>query len=468
MLLFSVGVGIGSNVAQAQDQDIVQIPQSLGEIQLSFAPVARRAAPAVVNIYARRIVRRQEGLSPFSNPFFRQFFGNQLLWDAPRERVENSLGSGVIVNSDGVIVTNNHVVEGGESFVVVLADRRSFDATLVLADERSDLAVLKIDPDGEALPALSLGDANKLEVGDLVLAIGNPFGVGQTVTSGIISGLSRTHVGVADFRSFIQTDAAINPGNSGGALVNIRGELVGINTAIYSRSGGSDGIGFAIPVVMVQRIVHTALEGNRLARPWIGARLQSITRDLADTLALKQEAGALVTEIYKGGPADRAGLREGDVIVGIGDQDILNPDILRFHIATLEPGAPIEVDIIRGGEARSVNFPLEITPEQPLRNLVVLGGRTPLSGATVGNLSPALAEELGLDVFVRGVVVTYIERGSAAGRFGFQIGDIIVRLGDVDIDSVARLEETLAALPQEGWRLSLRRGGRTITTVIRG
>ncbi|MBX6368535.1 MAG: trypsin-like peptidase domain-containing protein, partial [Rhodospirillales bacterium] len=248
------------------------LPDSREQIKLSFAPVVKRTAPAVVNVFSRRIVRRS-GPPPglFNDPLFRRFFGDAIPFGLPQERVQNSLGSGVLVARDGLIVTNNHVIDGADEIIVVLADRREFEAQIVRRDERTDLAVLKIDVGNEALPYLELGDSDSLEVGDLVLAIGNPFGVGQTVTSGIVSALARTQVGISDFRFFIQTDAAINPGNSGGALVDLDGKLVGINTAIYSRSGGSIGIGFAIPASMVRAVVAGAATGGRVVRPWLGA-----------------------------------------------------------------------------------------------------------------------------------------------------------------------------------------------------
>jgi S1-C subfamily serine protease len=257
------------------------VPQSRPEVQLSFAPIVKRTAPAVVNVYAKRIERQQEsGL--LADPFFRRFFGEDGNFGRPRERVANSLGSGVIVDATGYIVTNNHVIANGSDIRVVLSDRREFEAKLLLADERTDLAVLKIDAGDEELPILPLSDSDNLEVGDLVLAIGNPFGVGQTVTSGIVSALARTQVGITDYQFFIQTDAAINPGNSGGALVDMNGELVGINTAIFSRSGGSIGIGFSIPSNMVNTVVATAKSGsNKIKRPWLGVELQDVTPDVA-------------------------------------------------------------------------------------------------------------------------------------------------------------------------------------------
>ncbi|MDO9125294.1 MAG: trypsin-like peptidase domain-containing protein, partial [Parvibaculum sp.] len=270
----------------ARAQDAREVPSSRGQVQLSYAPVVKRVAPAVVIVYTKRVVQERAGSPLFNDPFFQQFFGNRFSFGVPRERVQQSLGSGVIVDPSGLIVTNYHVIKDGQQFTVALADRREFDAQLVLSDERTDLAVLRIDAGKQKLPHLTFKNSDSVEVGDLVLAIGNPFGVGQTVTSGIVSALARTHVGVSDYQFFIQTDAAINPGNSGGALVTMDGRLIGINSAIYSQTGGSIGIGFAIPSNMVESVVASARDGGHVKRPWFGAQLQAVDSDLAQSLGL--------------------------------------------------------------------------------------------------------------------------------------------------------------------------------------
>jgi len=289
--------------ASAQER---RVPRSPDEIQLSFAPVVQRAAPAVVNVYAARVV---ENHNPFMNdPFFRQFFGGGV----PREQVQRSLGSGVIVDPAGLVVTNYHVIEGASAVKISLADKREFDADIVLKDQRSDLSILRIKGASERFPVLEFGNSDALQVGDVVLAIGDPFGVGQTVTHGIVSALARTQVGISDYQFFIQTDAAINPGNSGGALVDVNGRLVGINTAIYSRSGGSQGIGFAIPANMVRVVVTSAKGGSdAVKRPWLGAKLQEVTPEIAESLGLKRPSGALVASVAAGGPAAHAGIKTG-------------------------------------------------------------------------------------------------------------------------------------------------------------
>ncbi|MDG1996686.1 MAG: trypsin-like peptidase domain-containing protein, partial [Emcibacteraceae bacterium] len=276
-LFFMNGTMQSSSSAQSA---LKRVPTSDVEVKLSYAPVVREAAPAVVNIYTKRVVKTRT--SPFmSDPFFSRFFGGS---SAPRERIERSLGSGVIVRSEGVVVTNYHVVDGADEITVALSDRREFDAEVILTDESTDLAILKIKPKGEPFTVIEFSDSDAVEVGDLVLAIGNPFGVGQSVTSGIVSALARTQVGDDDYQFFIQTDAAVNPGNSGGALVGMDGKLIGINTSIYSRSGGSNGIGFAIPAKMVNFVLDAALNDGKIVRPWFGASGQAVSSEIAESL----------------------------------------------------------------------------------------------------------------------------------------------------------------------------------------
>jgi len=318
------------------------VPESAAVMKQSFAPVVKRAAPAVVNVYVRHRVERMT--SPiFDDPFFGRLFGER--FGIPRERIQNSLGSGVLASSDGVVVTNYHVIQGrGEAEITVaLADGREFPAKLILKDEKTDLAILRLDAKGVAFPSIEFSDSDSLEVGDIVLAIGDPFGVGQTVTSGIVSALARTQVGISDYQFFIQTDAAINPGNSGGALVDMDGRLVGINTAIFSKSGGSHGIGFAIPSNMVRLVVQSALKGGKLQRPWFGASLQPVTPDIADSLGLATPSGALVANVHAKGPAAQAGLRAGDVVVSVDDKPVQNPQALQYRFVTKGIGGAVEI-----------------------------------------------------------------------------------------------------------------------------
>jgi len=458
LLVLVAGYGSGAH-AQA-------VPKERSEISLSFAPVVKTAAPAVVNVYSRRVVRRK-GITPFAdNPLFRRFFGDNNPFGTPRRRVQNSLGSGVIVDPDGTIVTNHHVIRGGTDIRVVLADKREFDAKIVLKDERTDLAVLKIDAGDEVLPYLDFEDSDSLEVGDLVLAIGNPFGVGQTVTSGIVSALARTKVGVTDYQFFIQTDAAINPGNSGGALVDVAGRLVGVNTAIFSRSGGSHGIGFAIPANMVRVVVESSRVGSKVLRPWLGAKLQAVTSDIADSLGFDRPKGALVMQLHPMSPLNKAGIKRGDVLLSIDKKTLDSPQEFSYRFATKPVGGDVEVGYLRGGKMRSVEVDLEQPPEDPPANKTLVRGRNPFAGAVVANMSPALANELRLENFDDGVIIVQVKRG-AARRLGFRKGDVILRIGEREIVSVDDLKS--AVRRERGyWDLSIKRGGRVINTGVDG
>jgi Do/DeqQ family serine protease len=435
----------GATLQLAQAGVVRAAPTSRAEIQTSFAPVAARAAPAVVNVYAQRVV--QGGMS--RDPFFGRF-------GAPR--IEQSLGSGVIVRADGIIVTNNHVIEGAQSLKVVLNDRREFDAELVLADPRVDLAVLRIRDPGERLPTLPFADTQHgTQVGDLVIAIGNPFGLQQTVTSGIISALARTEVGVSDYAFFIQTDAAINRGNSGGALVDMNGALVGINSAIYSQTGESNGIGFAIPSEMVQRVVDTAVAGGTtVVRPWLGARMQTMTADLARSLGLPRPEGVLVTDLYPNSAGQRAGLRNGDVITNVAGNDVRDEGAVRYQFATQRPGARVPLVILRGGRQMTLTANAE-APPGGAPDPRLLSGNHPLSGARVVTLTPATAEASGLDPFAHGVFIQALDRSGVAARVGFRPGDIIDTINGAPVRDAAQLDRAMAQ--SQSWVIGVERNG---------
>ncbi|MES2340580.1 MAG: Do family serine endopeptidase [Pseudomonadota bacterium] len=426
-------------------------------MKMSFAPVVKRAAPAVVNISSKRMVRTQ------ADPFW-QMFG----MGAPRDRIEGSLGSGVIVRSDGVIITNNHVVEGGQEITVALADRREFPAKVLLADPRTDLAVLKIDVGAERLPVLPIDDTGEAQVGDLVLAIGDPFGVGQTVTNGIISALNRTADPNGDTsNAYIQTDAAINPGNSGGALVDMDGDLIGVNSFILSRSGTSSGVGFAIPGAMVKRIVETAAGGGHVVvRPWLGARTQPVTGDIAHSLGMTIPSGALVAEIWPGGPAARAGLRPEDVILSVDGKPVADPAGVSYALGSSRPGEVLKLGVLRGGANLTLNLKAEAPPATPARDEQALSGRHPFDGATVVNLSPAVADELGLDPFSgKGVLVTKMGRGFAMNA-GLRPGDLIRRVNGRDIGTVRDLMAVVGTGAGQ-WQVTIVRGGQEISANFR-
>jgi Do/DeqQ family serine protease len=438
-----------------------RVPSSPAEIKLSYAPVVKRVAPAVVNVYAARVVANRMPL--LDDPIFRRFFGG----GTPREQIQRSLGSGVLVDPIGLVVTNNHVIENADQVKVSLADKREFDADIVLKDMRSDLAVLRLKDAHERFPAIELGDSDALEVGDVVLALGNPFGVGQTVTHGIVSALARTQVGITDYQFFIQTDAAINPGNSGGALVDLGGRLVGINTAIFTRSGGSQGIGFAIPVNMVRGVIASAQGGrNTVQRPWLGAKLQAVTPDIAETLNLKRPAGALVSSITPRSPAARAGLHTGDLIVAVDGQPVDDANAFDYRFATKALGGQAQLGVVRAGHDMKLAVALESAPESP-RDEVLVKARSPLSGAKVANLSPALAEELRLDEATTGVAITEIENNSVAQSFGLQKGDVVLSINNIRVETTQELLRAVGQ-PSRLWRLTISRGGQQITAVFSG
>ncbi|QQQ18466.1 trypsin-like peptidase domain-containing protein [Brevundimonas vitis] len=420
-------------------------PGDAGSMKASFAPVVRTAAPAVVNISAR-------GVQTVRDPFWGQF-----------SQPTGSVGSGVIVRPEGVVVTNAHVIAGMSEIKVVLNDRREFSARVILADERSDIAVLQLEGVEERLPTLSIDDREEQQIGDLVLAIGNPFGVGQTVTNGIISALNRTETGISDSGSFIQTDAAINPGNSGGALVDMDGELIGINTAIFSRSGSSSGVGFAVPASMVRQVVDSAVGGARaVVRPWLGIKGESVTAERARELGLERPRGLVVTGVYAGGPGARAGLREGDVITAVDGAEVNDQGGLNFRVGTRAPDTAVQVEILRGGRTQTLSARVQPLPGDADVARAVTIQQGALAGAQVLTLNPALADALGGDPFASGVIIGRVARGSYANRIGFQRGDIVVAVDGRPVTST----QALANLGR-GAEVTIQRGGQRVTGVMR-
>ncbi len=448
---------------QAQTGQERGVPQTRAEALLSFSPIVKKAQPSVVNVYASRtekVVRNPL----FDDPVFRQFFVDR----APGGSTTQSLGSGVIVDPNGLVVTNHHVIEGMTDVKVALSDRREFAAEIVLRDPRTDLAVLKLKGAG-ALPAMELGDSDSLEVGDIVLALGNPFGVGQTVTQGIVSALARTQIGISDYGFFIQTDAAINPGNSGGALVDTKARLVGINSAIFSKSGGSVGIGFAIPVNMVKIVVAAAESGGKqVRRPWLGATLQGVSKEIADSMGLDRPAGALVADVVFGGPAAQAGIARGDVIVAVDGQSVDDPEGLGYRLGTRPIGGHAVIAVLRGGKKTDLTIHLAPAPEKPARDPVKISGNSPFSGMTVINLSPAVAEEYSIENANDGVVVAEVAENSQAAAVNFQRGDVIIAVNDAKVASSHELEAAVGGARHYYWKITLSRGGQVMTTVIGG
>jgi Do/DeqQ family serine protease len=445
----------------AQDR---RVPNA-AELRLSYAPVVQRVAPAVVNVYAAKTV--QQVRNPlFDDPIFRRFFG------APggpggQSQVQRSLGSGVIADASGLVVTNVHVIEGADEIKVSLADKREFEATVVLKDPRTDLAVLRLKDSREKFPFLEFANSDALEVGDIVLAIGNPFGVGQTVTHGIVSALARTQVGITDYQFFIQTDAAINPGNSGGALVDLTGKLVGLNTAIFSRSGGSQGVGFAIPANMVQVVLASAKSGgSAVKRPWLGAKLQAVTPEIADSMSLKRPAGALIASVASDSPAAKAGLKAGDVIISVDGQPVDDTNAFDYRFATRPLGGSAKLGALRAGREIVVSVALQTAPETP-RDELTIRSRSPFSGAKVANLSPALADELQVQNADSGVVIVDVDNGSYASNLGFQRGDVIEEVNGERIAKTRDLER-VSKTPGASWRINIVRGGQKISAVFNG
>ena len=437
-------------VPPAEAAESKSVPSSPQQIQLSFAPVVRRAAPAVVNIFTR--TEPPGSASPLqSNPAFRRYLGEE-------EPAENSLGSGVIVDPNGTIITNHHVIEGATGITVALSDPREFEASVLRADDRTDLAVLKINA-GEVLPYLDIRDSDELEVGDIVLAIGNPFGVGQTVTSGIVSALARNVSGINAYRTFIQTDAAINPGNSGGALVSLDGRLVGINTALYSDGGGSVGIGFAIPTALIRGLLTNSASGSQIVRPWLGVAGHSVNAAAAKRLGLAKPIGMAVEEVAAHSPAADAGLKPGDVVLSVDGKPVEDEAGLRFRFATLLVGATAHLAVWRGGETHQLEVRLIAPPETPPRTITQLKPPLALAGATVASLSPALAEELQVET-TSGVVVLDVPRGSTAAKFGLAVGDVVQSANGQPVVTVAELQRALAR--DTAPHLALHRDGRLL------
>jgi len=452
LILAAIALSLSTVASFAQ----TTVPLSEPQIKLSFAPLVKQIVPSVVNIYAERIVKDQQ--TGFANdPFFSDLFEN--FGRSPR--VQNSLGSGVVLSTDGIIVSNFHVIAGATDIRVVLSDRREFDAQILLADEQSDLAVLKIAAVSDLVP-LPLRPANQVEVGDLVLAVGNPFGVGQTVSSGIISGLARSGGAVGNARAyFLQTDAPINPGNSGGALVDMSGALVGINTSILSRSGGSNGIGFAIPADLVDAFLKQARAGNtRFVRPWAGMVGQLVDTALAQQFALSRPEGMAVVELHPESPFVSAGIKVGDVVLAINGNPVNGPAEMLYHMSVLGTGTEALVDYVSDGSKHSASVRMIAAPEIPPRDTQAITTPSPLEGLTLSQINPAVGAEIGLPVSAKGVVVQAVS--GFAAQIGFRPGDILVAVNGQAIESVADAQ-TAAQIRAAIWDITIGRGGQQLS-----
>ena len=444
MLRFALAVAIFLGLSAAEAQTVQKtVPTDPGEVHLSFAPVVKKARPAVVNVYASRVETMPRN-PLFDDPVFRQLFGGQ----GENSRTAQSLGSGVIVDPSGLVVTNNHVIEGMTEVKVALSDRREFEAEIVLRDPRTDLAVLKIKSD-EKFPVLELGDSDAIEVGDFVLAIGNPFGVGQTVTQGIVSALARTQIGINDYGFFIQTDAAINPGNSGGALVDLSGRLVGINSAIYSRSGGSMGIGFAIPVNMVKLVVDQLVKYGTVRRGVLGVSVYPVSPEIAKQYGLAEANGALVAGIVPGSSAERAGIKSGDIITSLNGTPIKGAAELRNTIGLLGIGEKVEIGLLRDGKPRKL---VALVAERSVPQTVAANRL--LDGVDFSD-----APQTG------GVLVKAVRDGSTAAIAGLRSGDVIIGIGREPINNTRELREVSKDAPF--LQLIVRRGSLSLLIPLR-
>jgi serine protease Do len=461
------------NVSSAQSQATAQVATSpvqsqatsqLQELSQTFRDVATAISPAVVYISTEQTVKAtvpDQFQQFFGDEFFRQFFG------APeqREYKQQALGSGFLVSEDGYILTNNHVVENADTIKVTLPDKQEFDAKVIGTDPKSDVAVIKID--GNHLPVATLGDSSATAVGDWVLAIGTPYGLSQTVTAGIISAEGRANIGIVDYEDFIQTDAAINPGNSGGPLVNIKGEVIGINTAIFSRSGGYQGIGFAIPINMAKGIMDNLISHGKVIRGWLGVMIQPITPEIAKGFGLEETTGALVADVVKDGPADKAGIKRGDVIISLNGQPIDTPNTLKNLTAQVEVKKAVPVVIIRDGEEHTMQVTIGEQPTQEQASAQASGSTaSAVFGLHVQELTSDIANQLGYTGDT-GVIVVGVEPGSPAANVGLQRGDLIKEINRQPIESLADYQQATASLKKdEGLLLLVRRGENTYYVAV--
>ncbi len=436
----------------------------------SYASAVQKVMPSIVNVFSSKKVPNERIVQPFlDDPFFRRFFGDDLPNNRqPRERQERSLGSGVIVSKDGYILTNNHVVDDATDVKVSLNDKREFTAKVVGRDSKTDLAVLKIDQGG--LPTVAFGDSTKLQVGDVVLAIGNPFGVGQTVTMGVVSAMGRGGLGIEEYEDFIQTDAAINPGNSGGALINPQGELVGINTAILSRSGGNQGIGFAIPASLARNVMDQIITGGKVTRAFLGVMIQPVTPDIAKAFKVPRNEGALIADVSPSSPAERAGLKAGDVITKVDGQSISDSRALQLLIAQMKPGRSVHVSILRDGSERDYSVTLGEQPGDKSEASSTQGNASPsdrvLDGVSLEAMTPELGREFGNRSAERGVLVRRIDRDSAAAEAGLAQGDVILEVNRHAVSTPADVKKYIEESNADSTILFVNRDGRTHYVVV--
>ena len=462
--LASVGPASGHQVPLRIAQD--ESPVELSNFKNGFSSVIDPALPAVVNISSTKVVKQQNVPNIFNDPLFQQFFGNQPQQQPqPQTEREHSLGSGVIVNPDGYILTNNHVVAGASDVEVFTTTRKQYKANVIGTDSRTDIAVLKIDASG--LPTFTLGDSSKLKVGDLVFAIGDPFGIGETATTGIVSATGRGLGGAIEhYEDFIQTDAAINPGNSGGALIDLRGNLIGINTAILSGGGGNEGIGFAIPVNMARNVMEQIVEHGKVTRGYLGVTIQPVNPDMAKAFGLSQGGGALIGDVTPSGPAAKAGLQRGDIVLQLNGTSVTGPDDLSLRVSEMAPGAVAHLQVYRSGHTQPIDVTLGTYPENAAAGRPAQGPSTALEGLQVQNLTSDLAQELGLPAGMTGVFVRDVDASSPAAAAGVQRGDVIQEVDRKPVHNIAEYQQALAGAGKQPLLLLLNRRGTTLFVVV--
>lgn len=424
-------------------------PRSEAAAKRGYSGVVKRVVPAVVNISSSRVVKSDGNAMRGTqgvDPFFRQFFGDDMMkrFSVPRERREKSLGSGVIVSPEGYILTNNHVVDRASEVTVTLYDKREMKARVVGTDARTDIAVLKLE--GSNFPALTLGDSSKVEVGDIVLAIGDPFGVGQTVTGGIVSATGRGGLGIEEVEDFIQTDAPINPGNSGGALVDDEGHLIGINTAILSgNSGGNQGIGFAVPINMARHDMDQILANGKVERGYLGILPQNVTPAMAKAFNTDVR-GALVGDVTAGSPAERGGLQKGDIILEVNGQPVADANQLRLKIGMMTPNESVRLKVLRNGKAQELAVKIGEFPSKEERASVEKDGQNAgLEGVQVEALTPDTAQQLKLSPRTKGVVVDEVSPASRAAEAGLKSGDVIQEVNHHSVSSVSEFKQAVSS-----------------------
>jgi serine protease Do len=442
-------------------------PVTLGDFKNGFASIIDPALPAVVNVSSTKVVKQKQAPDIFSDPFFRQFFGGQIpQQEQPQAQKEHSLGSGVVVNPDGYILTNNHVVAGASDVEVFTQNHKEYKAKVIGTDPRTDVAVLKIDATG--LPALTLGDASRLKVGDLVFAIGDPFDIGETATMGIVSATGRALGGAIEhYEDFIQTDASINPGNSGGALIDARGNLIGINTAILSGGGGNEGVGFAIPINLAHHIMDQIVEHGKVIRGYLGVTIQGVSPAMAQAFGLSQGGGALVGDVKPDSPGGKAGLQRGDIVLQLNGTPVTGPDDLSLRISEMAPGSVAHLQVFRNGKTQDVNVTVGEFPENAQANgQPAPGAGAALQGVQVQNLNADMRQQLGIGSGTSGVVVTQVDPNSSAAQAGIQQGDVIQEVNHKPVHNADEFQQAVSGMAGKPVLLLINRGGTTAYVVV--